>query len=238
MKTIKIGYTPWFEKSSISSDIDPAHNSSWINLLNFDLEKLDTWKSSTSNFTKCPAFVNYIDTFYVLRSAVDVTINWDKNKKKLTSNLLPPAHQLLLKLHTGDFNPYTGIPIVALNNGILFVADEDVWLDFLPPFNHIDLSWRLIPGSFNIRNWHRPAVPTFELLGEEIKIERGQPLAYVRFRSNNPMDKFKLVKQERTSELESMVMTCSSVKFFQKNISWKFVTGLLPNKFRPKKLIK
>jgi hypothetical protein len=207
-------------------------------LLHYDLEKLDTWKNSTSNYTKCPAFINYVDQFWVLKSSIDVVLTWDETKKKLSSNLAPNAHDMLIKSHAGDFNPYTSLPIVAINNGVVFFADTEVWLDFLPPFNHIDTAWRLIPGSFNIHSWQRPAVPTFEMLSNTVKIQRGQPLAYARFRSTNPQDKFKLIKQEKTEELEKLVMSCSSVKFFQRNLSWKFVTGLIPNKLRPKKLIK
>lgn len=238
MNTINIGYTHWFEKNDYSSDTNPALNDSWTGLVNYDLEKLDTWKTTTSNYTKCPAFVNYVDQIWVLKSAIDVTITWDDAKKKITSNLFPASHDMLIKSHAGDFNPYTSPPIVAINNGIVFVADTDVWMDFLPPFNHIDPNWRLIPGSFNIHNWQRPAVPTFEMLGNTVKIQRGQPLAYFRFRSNNPQDKFKLIKQERTEELEKLVLSCSSLKFFQRNLSWKFVTGLITNKLRPKKLVK
>lgn len=238
MKTIKIGYVPWFEKNDLYSDTNPAFNDSWTNLLNYDLEKLDTWKDSTSNFMKCPAFINYIDQFWVLKSSVDVTLTWNPTKKSLTSNLLPTAHDMLIKSHAGDFNPYTSYPISAINNGVVFYSDDNVWVDFLPAFNHIDPSWRLLPGSFNICNWQRPVVPTFEMLNNEVTIQRGQPLAYVRFRSNDPRDLFKLVKQPRTQEIEEQVMACSSVKFFQRNLSWKIVTGIIPNKFRPSTLFK
>ena len=87
MNTINIGYTHWFEKNDYSSDTNPALNDSWTALVNYDLEKLDTWKTTTSNYTKCPAFVNYVDQFWVLKSAIDVTITWDDAKKKITSNL-------------------------------------------------------------------------------------------------------------------------------------------------------
>jgi hypothetical protein len=237
MKTINIAYTPWFEKNNLYSEIDPTYNDGWLNILGYDVEKLDTWKESTSNYKKCPAFTHFVDQFWVLRSAIDVTLTWDPVKRKLISNLPESAHSMLIKNHTGDFNPFTAPPIVAINNSVLFYADEDVWIDMFPPFNHIDNAWRLLPGSFNIHNWQRPVVPTFEMLSETICIKRGQPLAYIRFRSKNQQDSFKLFKQEKTKELETLAMSCSSVKFFQKNLSWKIVLGLIPNKLRPKKLI-
>lgn len=238
MSTITVGYNFWFEKNNLYSDIDPSHNGEWLNLLNYDIEKLDTWKNSNSNFKKCPAFVNYIDQFWVLKSSIDVSVKWEPAKKKFISNLSLEAHQLLIKEHHGDFNPYTGIPIFALNNCVLLFSDEDVWVDVLPPFNHIVPEWRLLPASFNICNWQRPIVPTFELLGSETNFFRGQPLLYLRFRSKNPRDFFKLKKQELDENIKKLTMSCSSLKFFQKNLSWQIVTGMIPNKFRPKKLLK
>ncbi len=236
--TIRIAYADWFEKSIFHSDCDPKLNSNWINLLNFDLEKLDTWNDSKSNYKKCPAFVNYVDQTWVLKSAIDIELKWDPIKKTIESNLMPGSHELFIKMHEGDFNPYTARPIVAINNCIVFLSDCDIWVDCIPPFNHIDNSWRLLPASFNIYNWQRPVVPTFEMMKDEVKIKRGQPLIYFKFRSNNQKDMFQLEKIPLTENIEKLVMTCSSVKFFQKNISWKIVTGLIPNKFRPKKILK
>lgn len=235
---IDIGYIRWFEKNDYYSRSDPEKNDSWMNLLNYDLEKLDTWKNSTSNFTKCPAFITYIDNVWMIKSPIDINLKWENHKKKIVSDLSPIAHDMLIKTHSADFNPYTSFPIVALNTGFVFLADDDVWIDFIPAFNHTDPGWRLIPGTFNIKNWQRPVVPTIEMLQNEIKIQRGQPLAYVKFRSSDLRDKFKLIKQEQTPEIENIVMSCISVKFFQRNISWKFITGLLPNQFRPKKLLR
>lgn len=235
---IDIAYCDWFEKTGLHCDTDPRLNSSWTNLLNYDVEKLDSWKDSKSNYNKCPAFVNYIDQIWVLKSALDLDIEWNSQKKKIISNLPSPSHDLFIKTHDGDFNPYVDRPIVALNTCVLFLADNDVWVDFMPPFNHIDHKWRLIPGTFNIYNWQRPVVPTFEMIENKITIKRGQPLAYFRFRSHNPKDVFKLSKVSLTADIENLVMSCSSVKFFQRNISWKIITGLIPNKLRPRKLLK
>jgi hypothetical protein len=237
MNTINIAYTPWFEKNNSYSNIDPAYNDTWLDLVRFDIEKLDTWKESTSNYKKCPAFINFVDQFWVIRSSIDVEITWDRVKRRITSNLSESAHSMMIKTHSGDFNSYVAPPIIAINNSAVFYSDDNVWIDVLPPFNHIDDSWRLLPASFNICTWQRPVVPTFEMLKDVVSIKRGQPLAYVRFRSTNQQDLFKLIKQEKTSELEKVVLGCSSVKFFQKNLSWKIVLGIIPNKLRPSKMI-
>lgn len=231
MSVIKVGYVPWFEKSPQTSN-GSFNYYGWSDIAQFDLEKLDTWKDSNKGFMKCPAFVKYVDQTWVIKSTIDIVIRWDNVNKVLHSSLPEHAHNTMLRTHWGDFDPNKDQPIVAVNSSYLFVADDDVWIDFLPPFNEIDSAWRLMPGSFNIKNWQRPVVPTFEMLADEVVLKRGQPLAYIKFRSNNPQDLFKLIKQERTEELEHLVNSSITVKSYQPNLSWHIVTGNVPNNLR------
>lgn len=237
-KTIKIGYIPWFEKSPLTFGNGPINYFGWQEIVHPNIEKLDTWKNSKLGFMKCPAFVKYVDQIWVIRSLIDVQIKWDPYNKVLLSNLPSLAHEAYCKVHWGDFDPDKDRPLVALNSANLFLADDDVWVDFLPPFNDMDPRWRLMPGSFNIRNWQRPLVPTFEMFNDEIEFKRGQPLAYIKFRSHNPLDTFKLIKKERTEEIDHLVSSSVSVKSYMPNLSWKIVTGQEPNKLRPKSFFK
>jgi len=237
MSLVKVGYVPWFEKSPNTSGLGPLNYYGWNEIMTFDLEKLDTWKDSKLGFMECPAFVKYNDQTWVIKSLVDIKLRWDPINMVLDSNLPTLAHEAMVKVHWGDFDPNTDNPIVAINTATLFLADQEVWCDFLPPYNHIDPDWRLMPGSFNICNWQRPVVPTFEMLNNEITVKRGQPLAYIRFRSCNPQDVFKLVKKERTAELDHLVNSSVTVKSYMKKISWKIVTGEIPNKLRPKSFL-
>lgn len=238
MSVIKIGYVPWFEKSPYT-DQGSVNYYGWNEVVNFELEKIDTWKNSSAGFMKCPAFVKYVDQTWVIKSPIDLDIRWDDTNKVLHSNLPEMAHNAMIRTHWGDFDVEKDRPIVAINSSYLFVADDDVWIDFLPPFNSIDPGWRLMPASFNINTWQRPVVPTFELLANEINIKRGQPLAYIKFRSKNPQDLFKPIKQERTEELEHLANSCVTIKTYQPNLSWQVVAGNIPNNQRKgKKLVK
>lgn len=239
-KTINVGYIPWFEKSPLTFGQGPVNYYGWADIAHFDLEKLDTWRGSKLGFMNCPAFVKYVEQVWVVKCPIDVTIKWDKYNKALLSNLPSMAHDAFVKVHWGDFDPDVDTPIVALNAAMLFFSDEpDVWVEQLPPFNHIDPAWRIMPGSFNIHNWQRPVVPTFEMFDEEISFKRGQPLAYIRFRSKDPLDTFKPIKQERTEEHDHLVNSSVSVKSYHPKLSWKVVTGQVPNKLRQgKKLVK
>lgn len=238
MASIQIAYIPWFEKSPFTN-CGTVNYYGWSDIAQFELEKLDTWKDSTKGFMKCPAFVKYVDQTWVIKSTIDLDIRWDNCNKVLHSNLPESAHNAMIRTHWGDFDSQTERPIIAINSSFLFVSDDDVWIDFLPPFNDIDSTWRLMPGSFNINNWQRPVVPTFEMMADEIHIKRGQPLAYIKFRSKDPQDLFKLNKQPRTDELEHLVNSAITVKSYQQNLSWKIVSGIVPNNLRKgKKLIK
>jgi hypothetical protein len=216
----KIGYCPWSKRDNFTNG-STSHNPAWVEQAYFELEKLDTWKDTTSRFTECPAFLNYVNNTFVLRSIVDIELEWDPYNNVLLSNLNQPEHDLMLHVHYKDFDVNNGHPIVAVESSFVFVADKPVYVEFLPPYNNIDPAWRLIPGHFNIHSWTRPVLPTFEMLKPKIKIKRGQPLSYIRFRSEDLKDSFSLERIPRTQELEDAVNGCLSVKTFMPNLSWK-----------------
>ena len=227
---IKVGYCPWSEKT-VNTTNTALNYYGWNELAQYDLEKLSTWDNSDSKYNQCPAFTNYINQFFVVRNTVDVTLRWDKINKVLHSDLTYECHNSFVRLHWGDFNPETGKPIVALSNSFVFVSDHDVYIEVLPPFNDIDSSWQLIPGSYNIGNWFRPFVTTFEMLEDEITIPRGQPMAYIKFRSSNVKDKIKLEKIDRTTQLEHVVNSSLTLKHYIPKLSWKIHNSF--NKLRP-----
>jgi len=238
-KKIKIGYIPWFEKSKLTYGHGPLNYYGWYELANSPiLPKLDIWKTGSQGFLQCPAFKRYVDQIWMITSYVDVTMKWDKKHKVLNSNLPQMAHEAMCKVHWGDFDPDKDHPIVALNTSTVFLSDEDVWIEFVPPYYHLDPKWRLMPGSFNICNWQRPVIPTFEMLENEITIKRGQPLAYIRFRSKDPQAVYILEKMARTDDIEHLVNSSVSLKNYMPNISWSIVTGNTPNYLRPASFFK
>lgn len=228
---IKIGYCDWNEKNSGTTNT-ALNYYGWSELAQYELEKLSTWDNSDSKQLQCPAFANYVNQFYVIKNSVDVILRWDKVNKVLHSNLSYECHNSFVRLHWGDFNPETGNPIVALSNSFVFVCDHDVYIEMLPPFNDIDNSWRLMPGSFNIGNWYRPVVTTFEMLKDEVCIPRGAAMAYIKFRTPSPTDRVKLVPIERTDQLEHVVNSSLTLKHYIPKLSWKIHNTF--NRLRPK----
>jgi hypothetical protein len=230
--TIKIGYCPWFEKNNQTTNT-ALNYYGWADLAYFDLEPLDTWEESTARYHQCPAFVKYVKNTFVLKNTTDLVLHWDKYNKVVSTNLPKEPADAMVRPHWGDFNPDSDRPIVAISNSFVFVADQPVYIEFLPPFNHIDHSWRLIPGMFNIYSWQRPIVTTIEMLADEVILKRGQPMAYIRFRSDDPSDKFVLKKIERTDQLDHAVNSCLTLKQYMPKLSWKIHNTI--NKLRPKR---
>lgn len=232
---VKVGWCPWHENNELTT-INASTYYGWAEVACIEPKKLDTWSDTTSGFSRCPAFLNYVNSTYMLCANIDIELDWDPHNRVLNSSLNHAAHNTYVNLHSGDFDPTSGFPIVAVASSYLFVADQPVVLELTPPYNHIDPAWRVMPGSFNIYNWQRPVVPTFEMLENRVVIKRGQPLLYVRFKTENFKDTIILEKIERTKELDHTVNSCLSVKTYQKNLSWKIANTF--NKFRPKKFLK
>lgn len=232
---VKVGWCPWHEKNHLTSN-NALTCYGWAEVACIEPKKLDTWENTTSGFTKCPAFSHFVNTTYMLCANIDVDLHWDPVNKVLNSSLGHAAHNTYVNLHSMDFNPDTGRPIVALASSYFFVADQPVVIEMTPPYNHIDPAWRVMPGAFNIYNWQRPIVPTFEMLEDKVSIKRGQPLVYVRFKTENFKDSVALERIERTDKIDHAINSCLSVKTYQKNLSWKIVNTF--NQFRPKRFLK
>mgnify|MGYP006274566915 CR=1 FL=1 len=126
MSVVRIGYIPWFEKSPNTVNHAPVNYYGWSEIVQYDLEKLDTWKDSKKGFMKCPAFVKYAEQTWVIKSMIDLDLYWDPVNKVLNSNLPTLAHDAMLRIHWGDFDPTIDQPILAVNSSFLFVADEEV----------------------------------------------------------------------------------------------------------------
>jgi hypothetical protein len=230
---VKIGWCPWGERGPHESS---ATYWGQAEILSITPKKLDTWDNSLSGFTKCPAFATYVSNTYMICSNIDIELTWDVEHKRLTSNLPPMAHDTFVHLHYQDFVPDVDPPIVSMLSSMLFVADQPVMIEMTPPYNHTDPAWRSMPGAFNIYNWFRPVIPSIEMLHNKVSIKRGQPLMYIRFKTENFKDNIVLERIERTDKLEHLVNSCLSVKNYQPSLSWKISNTFNP--IRPRNLLK
>lgn len=172
------------------------------------------------SFTSCPAFQDYYRNTYVVRSPVDITLTYDAKADFL---YIKPQDQNFFDnflIHRGTQIGKDDKPLFSFNIRYLFIADKDCLIEQIPvsmhDVNH-NQSARLIGGTFNIAKWYRPIEFAFELLTDEFKIKKGDPLFYVRFVPKDSK-KISLVYKEYTDEDILIAKKCTYLKKAQQNL--------------------
>lgn len=235
--TVKIGWLPFIEKiKKADANEELQTYFGWVENAAYPPEVLDTWQDSSGAFLQCPAFFNYVNQTWVLKAWQDVELIHERGKG-VRSSLSKIQHDTLIDINPMFFDVQRGYPILTLKNAFVFVADKPVWIEALPAFNNLNPALRLIPGHFNIGAWQRPVFPTFEMIQDRVIIKRGDPLMYIRFKTANINEMFKLERLERTEEIDHSINSCLSLKNFVKGLSW-VIASRGWNKARPKSFFK
>jgi len=214
----------------------------WNDLVYSMPEPLEITKDNKAQYIRCPALNHYSSNTFVIRSAYDLHLRFDRESKKIKyidgSVEKYLVKDLLVQFHPQEWRDQN-TPIFQLHIDNGFVADEPVWVEVFPPFyNCPNVPGFLTPGTFDIYSWQRTLSYGFEWIDSErdYKIKRGDPLIYVRFRSKRPEDTFTLKKIKMTDQLERDIKKCQGVKMVLKNYSWKLME--LNKKLRPKRYVK
>ena len=80
MATVKVGWLPYHENNTLTSNMPTYYG--WAELASIEPKKLDAWDDSDSNFKKCPAFVNYVNSTYMLCSNIDIELQCKQSTKQ------------------------------------------------------------------------------------------------------------------------------------------------------------
>lgn len=220
--------------------LDDAHP--WNELLYLKPEPLDLYKGHKAQYVRCPALTHYCKNTFVIRSGVDMELRYDEEQKKIkyVDGSMEPwiVKEMLVQFHPNEWKENT-YPIfqIQLQNG--FVADEPVWMEAFQPFHDApDIPGIYLPGTFDIFSWQRMISYGFEWrdLKKNFKVKRGDPLTYVRFRSEDPGADFKIQPIEMTDKLKKDIAKCQGAKFPLRNYSWRLMK--LNRKLRPRRYIK
>jgi hypothetical protein len=167
---------------------------------------------SEAHFSKCPAFIQYYKNTYVLKSPIDIQINYDRSNGQLT--IFPQQQRFYDENinHRGHSVGRNDSFLMSFALDFLFIADKDCEIELIPCAMHkseFTDKTRLINGAFNINKWYRPVELAFELKDTvtQINIKRGDALAYVRFL---PKDggKIKLQYKDFPKETLDVVAAC------------------------------
>jgi hypothetical protein len=220
-----------------------SRQTAWNELVYQMPEPLDLNKNNTAQYVKCPATAHYCKNTFVFRSGYDLELRFDKETKKIKyvdgSMDGGIVKEFLVQFHPDEWKNYqTPIFQIQTENG--FVADQPVWIEVFPAFHNAPpIPGHIIPGTFDIYSWQRMLSYAFEWhdTSRNFVVKRGDPLMYVRFRSNDPSDSFKLQKIEMDDRLMKDVEKCQGVKFVLKNYSWNQLMKL-NRLLRPRRYIK
>ena len=144
-------------------------------------------------FSKCPAHTGYLRNMFVFRSPIDIHLHLEitEEYKKVYSNNLDQyaLEQLIdtrfLEPSEKGNSPYPLLGIDLLN---CFYTDTSVEMEMLPAYlhyNNFTQNHVVVPGSYNIGKWVRPAELVFESRSNniEINITKGDALVYFKFRT-------------------------------------------------------
>jgi hypothetical protein len=172
--------------------------------------------SNPRHFVRCPAFREYYKNTYVLKSPVDMDIMYTPDNKFLR---ITPQDQEFYDasiVYRGDAVGEGDDFLMSFSINYIFIADKDCELELTQASMHKSdfiNKTTLIGGSFNINKWYRPVEIAFEIkdLSSPIRIKRGDPLAYVRFKPKDD-GKVSLQFKEFSEETKQAINACLFVK--------------------------
>lgn len=165
---------------------------------------------------KCPSAIDFDARHFVIKCPYDLHVRMGKtangqpqllNVQGQNSAVRNSVLSQILMLHPQSEWRHPERPLLQFITPYLFVADEPVWINQLPPFlDYLKTRWPglMIAGRFPIHIWPRPFMWAFEWhdIKEDLILRRGDPWFYVRFETQDPTQNVRLFEAEKTPELE------------------------------------
>jgi hypothetical protein len=182
------------------------------------------------NYIDCPAFQNSVKNTFVVRNAIDSSIQINSNG---VTNNCEAANFWLRKANSRNLG------VVNYHLNYIFFS-EDLEISTMPAYLHdTDFQTKLtyIPGSYNIGGWFRPVEGAFEMKQDSIDLQlsNGDPMYYIKFHTE---DKIKFIRFEFTPKLYQMSMGCMNYKKLKLHSSLKFLYNLFHKTLANKAIMK
>lgn len=174
------------------------------------------------NYIDCPAFQNSIKNTFVVRNAIDMSVQINNNGIYSTDINAPEAASFWLRKPSSR-----NLPVVNFHLNYIFFSN-DVEITTTPAYLHnTDFQSKLtyIPGSFNIGKWFRPVEGAFESKSEilDLQFKKDDPMYYIKFHTE---EKIKFVRFEFTLKLYQMSMGCMNYKKLKLHSSLLFLYNI------------
>lgn len=188
----------------------------------------DPKAASSKSIQHCPAAIDFDRRHFVIPCPVDVTLHFvrqpngqmslqDANGEQ--SGISQGGLQELLTMHPSSEWRHPDRPLIQFLSPYIFIADDPCYVVQTAPYLHYFAEQRpgvQMGGRFPVHIWPRPVSWGFEWhdISRPLKLKRGEPWFYVRFETENPSARVRLVEQELTPELEKYISDISDVTKF------------------------
>ncbi|MEO1252148.1 MAG: hypothetical protein AAFW81_07375 [Pseudomonadota bacterium] len=185
----------------------------------------DPKAASAKSVQNCPAAVDFDRRHFVIEAPIDVTLHFVrqsngqlslKDANGDQSGIRAQGLQDLLVMHPVKEWRHPDRPLIQIFSPYIFLADDPCYIVQTAPYLHYFPQQRpgvQMGGRFPIHIWPRPVSWGFEWhdVTKPLVLKRGEPWFYVRFETENPSARVRLIEQERTEELDKYVTDISDV---------------------------
>ncbi|MBI1326593.1 MAG: hypothetical protein GC136_03020 [Alphaproteobacteria bacterium] len=185
----------------------------------------DPKPASAKSVQLCPAAIDFDARHFVVPCPIDVTLRLGKDDKgnpvlmnpEGAKSTIRPKHlgQMAVLINRVEWR-HPDRPIVQFITPYVFMADEPVYINQLPPY--LDYAREALPGAmiagrFPAHIWPRPLMWAFEWFdtSRDIVLQKGKPWFYVRFEAEDPSRNVRLVESEITPEVKRYIDSVSGV---------------------------
>lgn len=146
----------------------------------------------------CPAILDDLKKTFVIKAPIDFDLQFNQYYTETICNF--DYSPEFIDYYIGPFSTEKVFQLASPS--YIFFTEDNTEITQLPAFYSSSSIYETcigLSGTYNISSWLRPIKPAFKLLGSRIKINRGDPLFYLRF---NTSEKIKLQKFD-SSELNT-----------------------------------
>lgn len=236
-RTVTVGWTLQAPKSSvIFSPPQP-------------FTRNDPKPSSAKSIQHCPAAIDFDHRHFVIPAPIDLTLHFVRQANGSLSLQDANGEQSGIRdsglgslLMVGPQNEWRhpDRPLIQILSPYIFVADEPCYVVQTAPYLHYLSDPRpgvQMGGRYPIHIWPRPLSWAFEWydVSRPLTLKRGEPWFYVRFETENPSARIRLVEQEHTQELDDYVNSIADVSKYVKQTYSLFSEA---QRMRPRTLVR
>lgn len=159
------------------------------------------------SYSECPVWKHRINRTFIVTSPVDVEFILKKNSMTLiVDNVIVPDPWEYAEIQENDM--LLNNPTLQLNfpNYFFWTEEKNIWFEYIDhPLTSLNNNFIALGGWFNISNYPRGTSLATQIVDKNkpLKIRKGDPLARIRFFSNDFNKGVKVKKITNTNIIQS-----------------------------------